>query len=395
MTAVAGRSEKTHLRGMHRSREPAETWRLVRNEFPRAGITRVADVTGLDVLGVPVWVAFRPTATTLSVSQGKGVTDLAAKVSAGVEAYELWCAENCPAPAPDAQAVPAEELALPYDVSRLQRAARSLFNPRVPLSWLPATVAGSNATTMVPADSVRISSLATPDWTPPLLRVTTNGLAGGNDPMEAALHALLELVERDSTADLVDEPVETRRHIRPDTVTDPSCAELIDRIHRAGAWLELVDVTRNPRFPCFVSYLWSPEDPSLYAGSGCHTDPAVALSRAVTEAAQSRLTVINGTRDDIRGSLYRSHRWDRAAPVTPDEGMVSWAEVTATLPGSRETDLAAEFAACAAEVTRMTDQPVLVVPLTEAGRPIAVTRVVAPGLRFTAGEECPRPVGQD
>jgi len=35
------------------------------------------------------------------------------------------------------------------------------------------------------------------------------------------------------------------------------------------------------------------------AGHGCHPCRAVALSRALTEAAQSRLTMISGSRDDV------------------------------------------------------------------------------------------------
>jgi ribosomal protein S12 methylthiotransferase accessory factor len=39
-------------------------------------------------------------------------------------------------------------------------------------------------------------------------------------------------------------------------------------------------------------------------GQGCHVDPAVALSRALTEAAQARLTVISGARDDLGEAEY-------------------------------------------------------------------------------------------
>jgi ribosomal protein S12 methylthiotransferase accessory factor len=43
-------------------------------------------------------------------------------------------------------------------------------------------------------------------------------------------------------------------------------------------------------------------------GFGCHPDRAVALSRALTEAAQSRLTLIAGTRDDFVPGYYRQGR---------------------------------------------------------------------------------------
>lgn len=39
-------------------------------------------------------------------------------------------------------------------------------------------------------------------------------------------------------------------------------------------------------------------------GYGAHLDPAVAALRAVLEAAQGRLSVIHGSREDIETSTY-------------------------------------------------------------------------------------------
>jgi ribosomal protein S12 methylthiotransferase accessory factor len=391
MVTAQQEAVKRYFTGTHRTRAPEETWELATGLFDRCGISRVADVTGLDVLGIPTWVAVRPLASTLSVSQGKGATHTAAKVSACMEAIELWYAENLPA-AGDPVTARAAELGLPYDFTGLQRAARSLVTDRTPLEWLPAGVVGEQRTTLVPRPCVGISSLASPAWSPPLLRVSSNGLASGNCVEEATLHALFELVERDATADLLDRPTGARDYIAPETVGDPGCAELIARITDAGAWLELVDNTRDPHFPCYVAYLWSPEDPSIYSGSGCHTDPAVALSRAITEAAQSRLTVINGTRDDVHGSLYRSHRWDAEQPDTPADRTGSWAHALERVERVECDSMDEELIQCARLVGGWTGQPVLAVPLTTVDEPLAVVRVVAPGLRFGAGDECPRPV---
>lgn len=46
-----------------------------------------------------------------------------------------------------------------------------------------------------------------------------------------------------------------------------------------------------------------------FTGSGCHPDRAVALSRAVSEAAQSRLTLIAGARDDLGPEYYAGIGW--------------------------------------------------------------------------------------
>ncbi|WP_318219229.1 hypothetical protein [Streptomyces sp. SCL15-6] len=75
-------------------REPEDTWRALEPEFDRLGITRVARLTDLDYLGIPVRAAIRPAARTLVTFQGKGASDILAKVSAVLEAAELWHAKQ-------------------------------------------------------------------------------------------------------------------------------------------------------------------------------------------------------------------------------------------------------------------------------------------------------------
>src|SRR6478609_6614344 len=58
------------------------------------GITRAADVTGLDTIGLPVYTSCRPPGTVITVSAGKGLTKQAAKAGAILEGVELWAAEH-------------------------------------------------------------------------------------------------------------------------------------------------------------------------------------------------------------------------------------------------------------------------------------------------------------
>lgn len=78
----------------HRARTPEQTWQVLEPELERLGITRVARLTDLDYLGIPVWTAIRPHSHTLVTSQGKGANDELAKISAVLEAAELWHAEQ-------------------------------------------------------------------------------------------------------------------------------------------------------------------------------------------------------------------------------------------------------------------------------------------------------------
>jgi ribosomal protein S12 methylthiotransferase accessory factor YcaO len=76
---------KQYRKGTHRTCDPLETVRRYEPVAPVIGLTRLANITGLDVIGIPVWVGIRPNSRGLSTSQGKGLTDAAAKASALME----------------------------------------------------------------------------------------------------------------------------------------------------------------------------------------------------------------------------------------------------------------------------------------------------------------------
>ena len=58
---------KAFSTGTHRTRHPEQTWSIVAPHLMSFGITRVADVTGLDTLGIPVAMAVRPAASSSAV----------------------------------------------------------------------------------------------------------------------------------------------------------------------------------------------------------------------------------------------------------------------------------------------------------------------------------------
>ena len=62
--------------------------------FQHVGLTRVANITGLDHLGIPTVVAIRPASSTMVTASGKGLTLAAAMASGVMEAMEIWHAEN-------------------------------------------------------------------------------------------------------------------------------------------------------------------------------------------------------------------------------------------------------------------------------------------------------------
>ncbi|SOJ55134.1 hypothetical protein MSIMFB_02623 [Mycobacterium simulans] len=89
-----------------------------------------------------------------------------------------------------------------------------------------------------------------------------------------------------------------------DDVAGSNCAELVEMIHRAGSELHVTRVDAWDGFFCSSVALTSPTIEIPLSGHGLHHDPNVALSRAITEAAQSRLTAISGAREDLPPLLY-------------------------------------------------------------------------------------------
>jgi len=81
------------LGGTIRAAPVATTLAKARSVIRAVGITRIANVTGLDHVGIPTWQVVRPLARSLTVSQGKGLSDSLAQASGIMESIELHHAE--------------------------------------------------------------------------------------------------------------------------------------------------------------------------------------------------------------------------------------------------------------------------------------------------------------
>lgn len=372
---------KTHTLGTHRTLSPESTFEWVQGTFDRVGITRVADVTWLDEIGIPVYQAIRPNAKSLSVSQGKGLTRILASVSAVMESIELWHAEEAGLFCSRIEAS-REQLAsqLPYHVEFLPQQPRSILSPGLKLHWVPASVWHQDEPTWVPLQALELDSTHPSAFSPPIFAANTNGLASGNTLHEALLHAMYELIERDAV-------VRARnrwegRVLSLQSVAGP-CRTLLNRFTEAAISVSVRDLGDISSVPCYEAHIWSPSVPQIFAGYGCHLDRNVALSRALTEAAQSRLTAIAGTRDDVPAGLYLTSSPTRIAdPIkgypTPSQLFDDeLSNVTQTV----EEDLEI-VSAC---IEKRIGHPPVIVDLTRRGIDIPVARVFAPGLQFPEG----------
>lgn len=383
---------KTYFDGTHRIRSVEATWETIRPLLPEFGITRVADVTGLDDIGIPVAQAVRPLARTLSVAQGKGTTLTAAQVSSAMEAIEVWHGEHA-VPRSELRA-PAEHLDLPYPVTALEVHPGSLVTPRTLLDWIPARSLTDRQQVPVPVTSVQLGRQVHSTWRLHLPSSSTNGLASGNSHAEAVCHGLYELIERDVISDLTHaghRAVDAQR-INPFSIHDLHVPQLLERLDHARLWYEVWSLPNRFGVPVMACYLWREDQPTVVvSGSGAHLDPHIALSRAITEAVQTRLTLITGAREDIAPAAFCPGT--HPAPSHGQQATVPWSTVTEPYTCAFE-DVDEEAAHLAALIAARTGTAPLVVDLTRCdfGRPeFSVVKTIAPHLRYDARHIIPRP----
>lgn len=372
------------LPGTVRSRSPEQTWETIAPHLADYGITRLADLTGLDCIGLPVWTAIRPASRTLTTSQGKGATPLLAKLSAAMEAIELWHAEQ---PLPVTARGPASEVASDCPVTALPLTAPhpGPALARITWDWTPATGLISHNNTLIPVDLVRRRTQR-PPWSPDLLRATSTGLACGNSRDEALLHALLEVVERDVLFRDAQTGGRHRTLIKPATVQEPHARQVIDRITAAGTALEIALVDGPYGLPVCVAYLWSQDYPAVFAGGGCHTTASIALTRAITEAAQSRLAAIAGTRDDLPSDPTPTGTPSFRPP--PTTGLTPW-PLSADTPSAAD-GLAQQTADVARRLARVTGHEPLALYLSDPASPLQAVQTICPGTRSRTRRAMPR-----
>lgn len=146
---------------------------------------------------------------------------------------------------------------------------------------------------------------------------SSNGLASGNSLAEATLHALLEVLERDALA--MNRARDASERVGTEALPPPFTQWATSWLQR-GVQLLVRHVPNEFGMPCFEAWLHEPGslDVNLARGSGLHLDREIALSRAITEAAQSRLSLIHGGRDDITDFFSKYRRMSARALQAAD-----------------------------------------------------------------------------
>ncbi|WP_437318188.1 YcaO-like family protein [Sorangium sp. So ce385] len=385
---------KGYLAGTHRQVPPEETLRRVRRLMPVMGITRVANVTGLDNIGIPVVMVCRPNSRSLSVSQGKGLDLPTAQASGLMESVEAYHAERIDLPLKLASY---EELRYTHravEVDDLPRIAGAQFHADLPILWVEGVDLLQREPVWVPFEVVHTNYTVAMHRTLVGFVASSNGLASGNGALEAISHGLCEAVERDATTLWRQRSPESRAatRIELDSVPEGSCRAVLDMYARAEVAVGVWEITSDIGIPAFLCKVCDRRDNPLRRlgvteGMGCHPAREIALLRALTEAAQSRLTQIAGSRDDRTPSQYVRQRDPNITAAAREElerpgPRRGFAEGPTFHADTLNADVAWELERLrAAGVKR-----VIAVELTRPELGIPVVRVVVPGLEPLSGD---------
>lgn len=398
--------------GTNRELEVAETLRRVTPYLRELRVTRLADVTGLDFIGIPVYSAVAPrSADVISVYNGKGGTAEAAKVSAVMEAAERFAATlpMRPAVIGSYQRLAASGTDV-LDPRSLLQEISPRYRDDEPISWVtghdlvrdtevlvPYHVAGYHLTSHEPA---------------PHTTTSTNGLAAGNSLEEAICHALCEVIERDAEtlADIGGRRVVAaarkgalrgvsaeaaadwvgRRYPRIATTgLPPVAAGLVERVRAAGAQLDMWRITSDVGVPTVLAVVaqdLGDDFSHRYGGAGTHPDTHTALTRAVTEAVQSRSGDMQAVREDVSAVAaevpgWARHTQRRARRERTDAPAGEGTSVTvAGLPSYPSADLMDDVRLQLGMLVAAGLDRAVVVDLSPPGIPVHVVRVIVPGL---------------
>jgi ribosomal protein S12 methylthiotransferase accessory factor len=392
----------------HRIMTPKETSQRVRPYMRRIGVTRIADTTGLDTIGMHVFSAIRPADADLdgiSVYNGKGLTkadSLAGAMMEAIERYraETWLGRIYRGTYSEIRDQHPEAHVMDPAAMRLQQ--RKPFSADLPLEWVDAWDLLNDSPAIVPTNVV-LCPFRGPGrgiW-----YSSSHGLASGNCIEEAVCHALAELIERDAytiavvRSELVprfdrlleqavthqEQPTaEIDRTVFPsvDLTTLPAAVRKLVRLaerNNTEVWLR--DVTSDIGIPTFVASLrsWDADGIEFPAmGLGCDPNSAIAAIRAITEAAQGRNVAIQGVREDARAV-------QALRPRAANERALSCCDGASTIPfhqisAYQNDDILDDLNLMIGRLKAVGVREAYAVDLTDPEIPASVARVIVPDM---------------
>ena len=205
----------------------------------------------------------------------------------------------------------------------------------------------------------------------------SNGCSAGLTREEAILQGLLELVERDTLALAFG-------HRAPFTRVDltgvqlPYFEEMVAYLRSRKRTLEVFRVPSLLDIPCYIALSECEYgEKSILTGFGCHLDPVIAVSRAVTELGQTLYgeeydAGRRANEDPYSEKKYQQASWLKKNANGPKEKLVSTKK--------RTTDDIAEDIRICIKMLEEQNLEVLVLDQTDAEIGCPVVKVIVPGM---------------
>ena len=384
--------ELTYFKGTHRVIAPEKTIENNEDKLKIAGITRIADITDLDRIGLPIYTAIRPTAEdgAVSIYGGKGIAKDHARASAMMEGFERYSAERQDSDETTiatleeiselGEFITPESLNLPKDFKK-----QNLDSMK--LEWSTAKDIISDKEYLIPTNAIYHPYIHGNECES-LFKSNTNGLASGNVLEEAILHGIFEVIERDAWS-IFELTHKNYAQIDLDSIESDIVNETIDKFESEGIKIKLMDFTADIKVPTIAA---SADDTVtrdaglLTLGMGTHLDPEVAILRALTEVAQSRATQINGAREDtVRADFAREAGYERMKRINKyyfrdEEEKIS----ISSIENKSTTSITKDLEIVKEELMANDIDKILYYDLTRPELDVSVVRVIIPEMELFA-----------
>lgn len=369
---------------------PAKSFlKKINKAMAAVGITRVADVSQLDVSRLPVFQTSRPNILNHvyfgqnSGSQGKGLTAEQAMISAIMESIETYCLE-----------VRNPDFILgSYNFLKQQYAVlppESVFHSPVAatasrdekLLWTWAFHVETSSRILVPAETIFFPVMAGDYQVERHFMCGSNGLASGSTYLEAVNHALYEVIERNYWAHMelfsdkliiqnvkADEFKVLAQHVNLKAVLNS--INLVSLRFKDG-----------PNIPVFTALYSSGGEMTM--GFGCGPTLEMAATRAITEAVQAMTTKKSGARDDLERpghfhGPFVEKLWKKS-PQLPKSDVIAVKDLSEAVKEKNHRTLNDEYNYLIKWVKEKGYHNLCIANLTRTGVDIPVVKVLIPAM---------------
>jgi ribosomal protein S12 methylthiotransferase accessory factor YcaO len=391
-----------------------ETIKTILPVSSNIGITRLADITNMDILGIPNFSAVLPgTEDYIWVYSGKGPTRMDAKASALMESIERYSS----LPSGNRKKMiqgSYKKVSKILHPSNVVEPMILEYDDEMIMDFLSGYDLVNNDRILIPAPLALFRYSPKPPAINPFAYHHTNGLASGNVLEEAICHSLCELIERDATSlaelnasalpynflrtmtkylsdnGLEIDPVDGTEFVDDDSkypdvdisnIDFKPISNLVKKFNDAKIPLIIKDITSPIGVPTFnaSSIEWITEDYGYLAeGHGTHPDARIALLRAITEVSQTRAANIQGARDDLRKISYGNSNSDekKTWQFMKSKNTIQFSEIKSFI----HDDILDDINFILSRLVSNGLKQVIVVDLTNPQIMIPVVRTIVPGL---------------